>query len=88
MPSQIKSNPLEEPGRSSRNIDPCIVVIFGATGDLTGRRLAPALYNLGREGQLPPNFALVGFARREKSHEEFRSELKEDIAAFSRVKPI
>ena len=88
MPSQIKSNPLEEPGRSSRNIDPCIVVIFGATGDLTGRRLAPALYNLGREGQLPPNFALVGFARREKSHQEFRSELKEDIASFSRVKPI
>jgi glucose-6-phosphate 1-dehydrogenase len=81
-------NPLEELGRSSRNIDPCVVVIFGATGDLTGRRLAPALYNLGREGLLPPNFAVVGFARRDKSHEEFREELKEDISSFSRVKPL
>ena len=81
-------HPLEEPGRSSRNIDPCIVVIFGATGDLTGRKLAPALYNLGREGMLPPNFACIGFARREKSHEMFREELKQDISSFSRVKPI
>src|SRR5277367_321544 len=82
------SSPLEEPGRSARDIDPCILVIFGATGDLTGRKLAPALYNLGREGQLPPNFVCVGFARREKSHEQFRSELKQEISSYSRVKPI
>ena len=81
-------HPLEEPGRSSRNIDPCILVIFGATGDLTGRKLGPALYNLGREGMLPPNFACVGFARREKSHQQFRDELKNDISSFSRTKPI
>jgi len=88
MLAQPSQNPLVETGRSSRNIDPCVVVIFGATGDLTGRKLAPALYNLGREGLLPANFSLVGFARREKSHEEFRAELKEDISSFSRVKPI
>lgn len=82
------SNPLEEPDRSSRTIEPCIVVIFGATGDLTGRKLSPALYNLGREGMLPPNFATVGFARREKTHQQFRDEIKEDVNAFSRVKPI
>ncbi|HLB59332.1 MAG TPA: glucose-6-phosphate dehydrogenase, partial [Bdellovibrionota bacterium] len=81
-------SPLEETERGFRMIDPCIVVIFGATGDLTGRRLAPALYNLGREGLLPPNFALVGFARKEKSHEQFRNEIKELISAHSRVKPI
>ncbi len=81
-------NPLEEQGRMSRNIDPCVIVILGATGDLTGRKLAPALYNLGKEGMLPPNFALVGFARKEKSHEDFRQELKEDISNFSRTKPI
>ncbi len=81
-------NPLEESGRGSRCIDPCVVVIFGATGDLTGRRLAPALYNLGREGLLPPNFALVGFARREKSDTQFRDELKKDISTYSRVKPL
>ncbi|MDP1608046.1 MAG: glucose-6-phosphate dehydrogenase [Chlamydiales bacterium] len=80
--------PLEESGRSSRNIDPCILVIFGATGDLTGRKLAPALYNLGKEGMLPPNFACVGFARREKTHEQFREELKKDVGTYSRTKPL
>jgi len=79
---------LEEPGRSARDIDPCVLVIFGATGDLTSRKLTPAIYNLGREGQLPANFACVGFARREKTDDQFRSELKNDVASFSRVKPI
>lgn len=79
---------LEEEGRSTRNIDPCILVIFGATGDLTGRKLAPAIYNLGKEGMLPANFACVGFARRPKTHEAFREELKQDINEYSRTKPI
>ncbi len=81
-------SPLSEPGRSERNIDPCILVIFGATGDLTGRKLAPAIYNLGHEGLLPANFSLVGFARREKTDEQFRSELKKEISTYSRTKPI
>ena len=81
-------HPLEEPNRPTRTIDPCVLVIFGATGDLTGRKLSPALYNLGREGMLPPNFAAVGFARRDKSHQEFRDEIKQDINLYSRVKPI
>ena len=81
-------HPLEEPNRSSKTIDPCVVVIFGATGDLTGRKLSPALYNLGKEGMLPANFATVGFARKPKSHEEFREEIKQDISAYSRTKPI
>jgi glucose-6-phosphate 1-dehydrogenase len=85
---ETKTNPFQETGRMARNIDPCVVVIFGATGDLTGRRLAPALYNLGRDGLLPPNFACVGFARRTKSAQEFREELKQDIKTFSRTKPI
>ncbi|MCX6989224.1 MAG: glucose-6-phosphate dehydrogenase [Chlamydiae bacterium] len=82
------SHPLEEPGISSRFMEPCVLVIFGATGDLTARKLIPAIYNLAREGQLPPQFACVGFARREKTHEQFRQEMKEAINAFSRVKPI
>lgn len=64
------------------------MVIFGATGDLTSRKLAPAIYNLGRDGLLPANFACVGFARREKTHQVFRDELKADVNNFSRVKPI
>lgn len=80
--------PLEEPGRTKRNVDPCVLVIFGATGDLTGRKLGPAIYNLGHDGMLPANFSLVGFARREKTHEQFREEIKEDINKHSRTKPI
>lgn len=87
MPSP-SSHPLQEPGQSSRVSDPCILVIFGATGDLTARKLVPAIYNLMREGQLPSNFACVGFARRDKSHEEFRKEMHDAINNFSRVKPI
>lgn len=67
---------------------PCILVIFGATGDLTARKLLPALYNLRREGQLPSQFVCVGFARRPKSHDEFREEMRQAINQFSRVKPV
>lgn len=84
----MSTHPLEEPGVSSRFIDPCVLVIFGATGDLTARKLFPAIYNLAREGQLPSQFAVVGFARRDKSHEQFRAEMKEAINKFSRVKPV
>ncbi len=82
------TNPLAETGRSSRATAPCVLVIFGATGDLTGRKLAPALYNLGREGLLPPNFICVGFARRKKTNEDFRQEFKGDVSSFSRSKPV
>lgn len=81
-------NPLKEEGGSAKTIDPCIMVIFGATGDLTARKLFPALYNLARDGQLPSNFVCVAFARRTKTHEEFRNEMKEAVGYFSRIKPI
>jgi len=81
-------NPLIEEKRLSKVVDPCIVVIFGATGDLTARKLFPALYNLQREGQLPSHFACVGFARRSKGHEQFRQEMHDAVNQFSRVKPV
>lgn len=81
-------NPLEESTRSSKMPEPCILVIFGATGDLTGRKLLPALYNLAREGQLPSHFVCVGFARRDKSNEQFREEMFNDINKYSRTKPV
>jgi glucose-6-phosphate 1-dehydrogenase len=84
----MPDSPLQEPGISTRFVNPCILVIFGATGDLTARKLLPALYNLAREGQLPPQFACVGFARREKTHEQFRAEMHDAINQFSRVKPL
>jgi glucose-6-phosphate 1-dehydrogenase len=55
---------------------PCIIVIFGASGDLTRRELIPSLYSLNCLNLLPENFAIVGFARRDYSDESFRSEMK------------
>ncbi len=86
--SETTAHPLAEPGVSSRIIEPCILVIFGATGDLTARKLIPAIYNLAREGQLPSQFACVGFARRDKSNEEFRNEMKQAVNSYSRIKPV
>lgn len=86
--SQPDQHPLSEPGISSRITSPCILVIFGVTGDLTARKLVPAIYNLVREGQLPAQFACVGFARRDKTHDQFREEMRENIEKHSRVKPI
>jgi len=79
-------NPLRE-GLTSRTMpDPCAVVIFGATGDLTHRKLVPALYNLAADGALPPAVSVVGFARRDKTDEVFRKELEEAARKFSRQK--
>src|ERR1700724_4590643 len=81
---QTEVNPLRE-GLSSRAVpQPCSVVIFGATGDLTHRKLMPALYNLGADGELPPAVTVICFARREKSDEDFRKEMEEAVRKFSR----
>ncbi len=81
-------NPFLETSRSSKPVDSCVLVIFGVTGDLTSRKLMPALYNLAKEGQLPLNFCCIGFARRAKNDESFRSEMKEAVEKFSRSKPL
>jgi glucose-6-phosphate 1-dehydrogenase len=78
------TNPLRAGMRMQRTPEPCAVVIFGATGDLTHRKLVPALYNLQRERLLPPGFSVVGFARRDWSDEFFRNSLLEDARKFSR----
>src|SRR5246127_308415 len=81
---QPKPNPLRE-GLSTRPVpQPCAIVIFGATGDLTHRKLIPALYNLAADGDLPAGVAIVGFARRNKSDDEFRRDLEEATRKFSR----
>lgn len=82
------SNPLVETIRRTKIAESCILVIFGATGDLTARKLIPALYNLARDGQLPTHFACVGFARRDKTNEEFRNEMLEAVTQYSRSKPV
>src|SRR5215467_12424740 len=66
-----------------RPTPPCVVVIFGSAGDLTKRKLVPALYNLKAAGLLPREFAIVGVARREKTPEQFREETTKDIREFA-----
>jgi glucose-6-phosphate 1-dehydrogenase len=68
-------------------VAPTTLVIFGATGDLARRKLLPALYNLAQDGALPERFHLVGVARRERQHQEYRAECEHAIRSFSRRKP-
>src|SRR5438270_1172157 len=68
-------------------VRPTSLVIFGATGDLAHRKLLPALYNLAHEGALPERFELIGVARSEYSHDEFRDMARESIERFSRRRP-
>ena len=64
------------------------MVICGATGDLAERKLAPALYNTLLGGFLPPEFTVVGFARRDLTDAEFRDHLLAGINKYSRNKPV
>src|SRR3954462_4203455 len=75
-------------GETRKLVDPCTVVIFGASGDLTARKLIPALYHLFAEKALPNPFRVVGFARREKTDEQWRAELRTALDQFSRTKPV
>jgi glucose-6-phosphate 1-dehydrogenase len=66
-----------------RPADNCVMVIFGAAGDLTSRKLIPALYNLGKSGHLPKNFAIVGFAVDGLAEAEFQAKVNKDIGQFA-----
>jgi glucose-6-phosphate 1-dehydrogenase len=67
--------------------EPCVLVIFGATGDLTHRKLMPALFDLYSDNKLPRGFTVVGYARRPKTNEQFRDEMREAVHEFARNKP-
>ena len=81
-------NPLREGIRIKHSPEPCVMVIFGATGDLTHRKLLPALYDLALELPLPAGFSVVGFARRPYSDEQFREQALESINQYCRQKPV
>jgi glucose-6-phosphate 1-dehydrogenase len=68
---------------SARPADPCCLVIFGASGDLTHRLLVPALYNLAAAELLPDAFALIGVARSASSNEAFRDDLAKSLPKFA-----
>jgi glucose-6-phosphate 1-dehydrogenase len=84
----ILPNPLREGLAEERVPEPAAMVIFGASGDLTHRKLLPALYSLTRDRLLPPRFAIVGFARRPVSDDAFREEMRKACDEFARRRPV
>jgi len=86
--STTLENPLREGIRLERTADPCVIVIFGASGDLTKRKLIPALYRLVQERLLPAEFAIVGLSRSQMSHDDFRDKMKTSVAQFSENKSV
>lgn len=78
--SDVKSVVREPSGQAG---NPCIMVVFGASGDLAKRKLIPALYNLAKERLMSKEFAVIGFARSKMSHEEFRAKISQDIKEFA-----
>jgi glucose-6-phosphate 1-dehydrogenase len=77
-------NPLLKGLRLRRTPEPCVIVIFGASGDLTQRKLFPALYSLALRRLLPEQVAVVGVARTEGTDEEFRERMKEAVQEHAR----
>ena len=75
-------------GQGHKPVEPCSIIIFGASGDLTSRKLVPALYHLCKEKQMPPEFRIIGVARREKTDASWRGELRSALDQFSRTKPV
>lgn len=87
MPESIPA-PAAQTNRSGQPaLRPFVIVIFGASGDLTQRKLVPALYTLACQGLLPAQFAMLGAARSPLSDEDFRQQLHDGIAEFGRIKP-
>ena len=79
----LLENPLRVGLQQERTPEPQIIVIFGASGDLTQRKLVPALYKMRRERRIPPETTIVGVARRDWSHDYFREHMREGIEQFS-----
>src|SRR3954468_23509610 len=77
--SVTESNPLRQALPRTRVPEPCTIVLFGATGDLAHRKLVPALFQLARSGNLPSEFGIVGFARRDWTDADLRADYEETI---------
>jgi glucose-6-phosphate 1-dehydrogenase len=78
----LLENPLRVGLQQDRVPEPQILVIFGASGDLTQRKLVPAIYQMKRERRLPPELTIVGVARRDWSHDFFREHMREGVEEF------
>ncbi len=87
--SDDQKNPLRDQGLSEERVPPpCTMVIFGASGDLTKRKLVPALYSLARDRRIGAAFNVVGVARRDMEHGVFRKAMREACDQFARRRPV
>jgi glucose-6-phosphate 1-dehydrogenase len=75
----------EDDQRLPRIAGPCAVVLFGVTGDLSRKKVMPAIYDLANRGLLPPGFALVGFARRDWENQDFAAEVHDSVREHART---
>src|SRR6516165_1187246 len=80
----ISPNPLTGGVSETLLPQPCTLVIFGGSGDLSHRKLLPAVYNLALDGVLPTNFAVLGFANQDYNDESYRAFARDGIEKFSR----
>jgi glucose-6-phosphate 1-dehydrogenase len=81
--AQTEVTPVVQQHRTGRPADPCVMVIFGAGGDLTGRKLIPALYNLAKAELLSREFAIVGMSHTNMSNDQFRQKVAEDVKHYA-----
>ncbi|HEV3124847.1 MAG TPA: glucose-6-phosphate dehydrogenase [Candidatus Dormibacteraeota bacterium] len=81
----VEVNPLREGLRLDRTPLPCAVVIFGASGDLTKRKLVPALYALSHDGLLPQGFTVIGAGRTAMSDDEWRQAMRDGVEKHGRI---
>src|SRR5258706_327955 len=81
MGATTQTNLENDPGYAERAAGPCVFVLFGAAGDLTKRKLAPALFNLGKAKLLPENFVVLGVSVDDLSLEDFRSQVTSFLPA-------
>ncbi len=75
-------NPFQDPLRFERKMPECAMVIFGANGDLTKRKLIPALYRLAYEHRVAPGFAVLGISRTPMSDDQFRDKMRESVVKY------
>jgi glucose-6-phosphate 1-dehydrogenase len=88
MAATVLENPLREGMRLERTAEPCVVIILGASGDLTKRKLMPALFRLAQARLIPAEFAVVGASRTAMDGDEFRAQMRDAVAEFSDDKEI
>lgn len=87
MSTPAWSNPLRDPRdrRLPRLAGPCVLVLFGVTGDLSRKKLLPAIYDLANHGALPPGFGLIGFARRDWDARQFADQIEASVREGART---